>query len=282
VNVMRWFRRSQDAQEAPLTPEERRDEALSAYLDGELSDAELAEVESLLASDADARETLEDFRLLTSALGNLGEIRAPRSFAIAAPQVRASRLSGLFTRMEMGMRVSAAAAALLFVVVLTNQPGSETPVGTFTTASAPEHADSGLRAAGSEPGMADDAEAGAAGLMPMPAPEDGASGGAQGTDGIDADGGVGAFGVTSEDPGDATSLDAPVSGAGDAKDGDPEFAPTGDTAAFAPPPSGTFEMAPASESVGGVAPALATLAGLFAALSVLTAWTRRGQRSERR
>jgi len=279
---MRWIRRSQDAQEAPLTPEERRDEALSAYLDGELSDAELAEVESLLASDADARETLDDFRLLTSALGNLGEIRAPRSFAIAAPQVRASRLSGLFTRMEMGMRVSAAAAALLFVVVLTNQPGSETPVASFTTASAPEHAESEFRAAGTEPGLADDAGAGAAGLMPMPAPEDGAGGGAQGTDGTDVDGGVGAFGATAEDPGDATALDAPVSDAGDAKDGDPEFAPADDMAAFAPPPSGTFEMAPASESVGGVAPALATLAGLFAALSILTAWTRRGQRSERR
>ena len=277
---MRWFRRSQDAQEAPLTPEERRDEVLSAYLDDELSDAELTEVESLLASDADARETLEDFRLLTSALGNLGEIRAPRSFAIAAPQVRASRLSGLFTRMEMGMRVSAAAAALLFVVVLTNQPGSETPVGTFTTSSAPEHAESEFRTAGAEPGMADDAEAGAAGLMPMPAPEDGAGGG---TDAGEANDGVGAFGVTSEDPDDARvgamAPDAPVTNEDDAKDGDPEFAPAGDTAAFAPPPAGTFEMAPASESVGGVAPALAILAGLFAALSILTAWTRRGRGS---
>ena len=81
--------------------------------------------------------------------------------------------------------------------------------------------------------------------------------------------------------GSADEPDFPVTsdaqGVDDGQPQDAALAPgiAGDTAAFAPPPSGTFEMASASEGVGGVAPALGTLAVLLAALSALAAWTRR-------
>jgi anti-sigma factor RsiW len=54
-----------------------RYEDLSAYLDGELPDAQRAQVERLLASDPDARAILEDLRRVSTLTGSLPRRNAP-------------------------------------------------------------------------------------------------------------------------------------------------------------------------------------------------------------
>src|SRR5690606_852341 len=111
-------------------------------LDGELTEAEMAEVDALIERDDVAAEVLNDLDLVRSAFGALGEVRAPRSFAIPADaatspaRVAASSYTtsgpvALFRRTEMFMRASAAVAALFFVVAVVNNPSGGTPVGTF-------------------------------------------------------------------------------------------------------------------------------------------------------
>ena len=56
---------------------------LSAYLDGELTDAERAEVEAFLAQDADARQLLDDLRATVAGLKALPRARASDEFADA-------------------------------------------------------------------------------------------------------------------------------------------------------------------------------------------------------
>lgn len=51
------------------------DDLISAYLDGELSPAEVVEVEKLLAESADARQLLEDFRALGTGLRSLPKLQ---------------------------------------------------------------------------------------------------------------------------------------------------------------------------------------------------------------
>jgi len=131
VNLMFWRRDDNRPVPAPTEGDDGMHELLSAYLDGELTSSELAEVEALLAQDADARDELDDLALLVSALGELGEeVRAPRSFAIAATASGSEPASPLpsFRRMEMFFRASAAAAGLLFAVVLFADPAGNTPV----------------------------------------------------------------------------------------------------------------------------------------------------------
>jgi hypothetical protein len=131
VNLMFWRRDDNRPVPAPTEGDDGMHELLSAYLDGELTSSELAEVEALLAQDADARDELDDLALLVSALGELGEeVRAPRSFAITATASGSEPMSGLpsFRRMEMFFRASAAAAGLLFAVVLFADPAGNTPV----------------------------------------------------------------------------------------------------------------------------------------------------------
>ncbi|MDA0270985.1 MAG: zf-HC2 domain-containing protein [Chloroflexi bacterium] len=275
----RWQRRDL---EAPSTPLERLEERLSAYLDGELTDAERSAVEVELAADAETRETLDDLRLVRSALALLDEgVRAPRSFAITAPAVRSGGGSPvLMRRLELFMRGSAAAAALFFVVAVMNQPTLMAPVasndmatGTFAQAeSAPVET---LRAAATDdpavtPMFAPDAMQPAsapARAMPAAPPTAGGEPGEGGVMGTAADGGLG---------GDAGALDAP-------KGNDVVPQPDADLmntmltpeTATAPAQPGTFRDSDSSQGVGGVAPALATLAVLLAILSALTAWSRR-------
>ena len=70
-----------------MTPEQH--ELLSAYLDGEVSAAERAEVERLLASDAAARKALDDMRRISAMVGGLPRQKAPPGFAFGV----ASRLA---------------------------------------------------------------------------------------------------------------------------------------------------------------------------------------------
>lgn len=101
--------------EAPLSPAERRDERLSAFIDGQVTADEAATLEPELASDAGLRAELEAMRQVRDALSSLGLEEAPRSFAITAPA--ASRRGGL-PRLELAARLGATAAAVAFVAVL--------------------------------------------------------------------------------------------------------------------------------------------------------------------
>lgn len=122
--MLPWFRRnrSDEPRESrqvvdPIpTAEERRDELLSAFLDDELSAADRAELEARLASDADMREALDGMRVIKDTLATLEVVRAPRSFAIAAPPTP-SRQPGL-RRFDLVARVGAMAASVAFVAVL--------------------------------------------------------------------------------------------------------------------------------------------------------------------
>jgi hypothetical protein len=62
--------------------EEKRQEALSAYLDNTLSAAERARFEKLLAGDAELRAQLEQIRTLKVHLRSMPRRRVPRSFAL--------------------------------------------------------------------------------------------------------------------------------------------------------------------------------------------------------
>ena len=67
----------------------RREELLSAYVDGELTAAEEREVEELLASSEDARRELAGLQATVDLVGQLPELGLPRSFALdAAPKKR--------------------------------------------------------------------------------------------------------------------------------------------------------------------------------------------------
>ena len=146
-----WWRRDGGSSPGEFPDEGRsaaelaQDELLSAYLDGEVNEAEAAAVERRLEADLEQRGELEELRVLRDALSELGELRAPRPFTLEAPPERAR--SGL-GRLELAARMGAVAAAVAFAVVLTGDiaglsddgggtPRSE-PTGAFIAADAEE------------------------------------------------------------------------------------------------------------------------------------------------
>lgn len=281
-------RRRQRDLEAPLTPLERLEERLSAFLDGELTDAERSAVEAELAASAEARETLDDLRLVRSALATLDEgVRAPRSFALTAPPAPA-RPVALMRRFELFVRASAAGAALLFVVAVVQQPSSLSTGGavadTSVAMTAMEAAADGTQlragdptAKGVAPALAP-SEGTTESVQPAfaPAPAPGAlvpptSGGGAGEGGVMGAAGAGGMGGGEDAgvPSAAGAMPAPA-------DGDLLFA---SAPADGGRPSGTNIGIDTSQGVGGVAPALAALAVLLGGLSGLLTWSRRGDRS---
>ena len=275
-----------------MTPLERLEERLSAYLDGELTSAERSAVEAELEASAEARETLGDLRLVRSALATFDDVRAPRSFALSAPPARvpAGGSLVLMRRLELFVRAGAAGAALLFVVAVVHEPASlatggvaEDAVAAFeATAPGPESLRAADPAGASVAPAFAPAEATPESVQPAlaPAPADGAplpapsSGGGVGEGGVM--GGAGAEG----------GLGAGTDGALPA-DGQPkgDAAPAGVDTFGTPTPvddaPGTIHVRETSHGVGGVAPALATLTVLLGILSALMAWPRRGDQSER-
>lgn len=278
-----WPRRAPE-DDAPSTAQERLEERLSAYLDDELTASERAEVEALLAADPAALETLDDLLMVTTALGALAEVRAPRSFAIPARPRAAGGSLAIVRRLELAMRGMAAAAALLFVVALVNDPGTsaDTPVAGFSqtreeAGTLQQYGVETMRAADATDAddAASDAPAGGASLAPeapegaqnsgvgdasgVPVPEGAAADDVDGTADAGADE---AAGTALADGLDASTKDSlPAGGAG---------ASGGETLA-APPQTGTVIDPATSQGVGGVAPALATLAVLLALMAALMA-----------
>ena len=111
-----WWQRSRPADEPAVdAPAAARDERLSAYLDGELPSDELAVVELELDRDGELRAALEGMRQVRDGLQALGEVPAPRSFALNAP---VPPLPGRASRWELATRFGATAAAVALVVAV--------------------------------------------------------------------------------------------------------------------------------------------------------------------
>ncbi len=62
-------------------------ERLSAYLDGDLTSQEAAQLRARLEADPELRLSLAEMRQVVTALHGLGEVRVPRSFALGAADV---------------------------------------------------------------------------------------------------------------------------------------------------------------------------------------------------
>ena len=129
----RWWR----ANEGPTGPAVARDELLSAWLDGALDTADAARAEAGIASDPAARDALDGLRRVRDGLRALGEVSAPRSFAIAAEA--APRPSGL-PRLELATRLGAALsavalAAVIGLPVITGTSSDDASFGVASTAS---------------------------------------------------------------------------------------------------------------------------------------------------
>lgn len=102
--------------------EERRDELLSAYLDGELSAEEQARVEAQLAADPALQADLDGLRQTVALVRDLPQVPAPRNFVL--PQTTAARpRSAPLARPRRAwaaplLTAATAVASLLFVALL--------------------------------------------------------------------------------------------------------------------------------------------------------------------
>jgi hypothetical protein len=146
MNLM-WWKRARDARGERSDAATARDERLSAYLDGDISADARVRLEIELATDTDLRDALEGIREVRALLGSFPEVRAPRSFALPAPVVRAP------SRLEWATRLGTVAAAVAFVIAL----GNSGVVGTRgeETATMSRASDSAGAAAGASTGAPD-------------------------------------------------------------------------------------------------------------------------------
>ncbi len=97
----------------------RDQELLSAYLDGQLTDAERKSVEQNLDTRGEWRLTLDELDQTRRVLRRAPRYRAPRSFALTPEMAKQARRS--FLTNLIGLRVSAAMATLALVVALVMQ-----------------------------------------------------------------------------------------------------------------------------------------------------------------
>lgn len=97
--------------------EEKRQEALSAYLDGALTPAEMQRFERLVAADEALRAELEEQRLIKASLSRLPRVRAPRNFTLD-PALYGRPVESTADRLYPVMRVATAVVAILFALVL--------------------------------------------------------------------------------------------------------------------------------------------------------------------
>ena len=215
---MRWWpRRSREGSEARVASraassgaEQARDERLSAYLDDDLTGEERAALELEVTADQALRDELAGMRAVTSALGALEPVRAPRPFTLEAPPVASRRPRIL----DLGLQAGAAVAALLLVVAIVNPSGG----AGFGDASPVEltTADSAAQTSGEGAGGA----AFGAQAAPETAPRDGSGGGEEPASAPDPAPGEVATPATRATPGATESLQAPppVAGASSGSD----------------------------------------------------------------
>lgn len=91
-------------------------DALSAYLDNQLSSAERAALEARLAAEPILREQLDGLQAVQQALRGLPELRSPRNLTLTAAQARPVRHIAVFPAFVSGL--SAVAAILLIAAGL--------------------------------------------------------------------------------------------------------------------------------------------------------------------
>ena len=111
---MPWWRmfRARGRHEPAPTEAQARDERLGAYIDGDWDATETPALQSELTGDPELRLAMEGMREVRDVLAALGEVRAPRPFALAeAPALVASRL-------ELATRFGAAMTAVLLTVAI--------------------------------------------------------------------------------------------------------------------------------------------------------------------
>lgn len=125
--------------------EEQRDELLSAYLDGELSEREQEHLEKRLSQDPSLRAELRAMHRTVSLMRELPEVKAPRNFILSESMVkrpvraRESRRAHPAPRRRAWaaplLTAATALVSLLFVVVLVGD--LLLPAGGLATAPAP-------------------------------------------------------------------------------------------------------------------------------------------------
>lgn len=127
-----WQRGAEEASE-PIarSATSARDERISEYLDGLLARPDRAAVEVDAERDPDARLALEGMRSVRASLGELGMVRAPRSFTLD-PQLT-PRPRGL-PRFEIYTRLATVATALVLTVSIVVPSITGSTVGEEATA----------------------------------------------------------------------------------------------------------------------------------------------------
>lgn len=103
--------------------EEKRQEALTAYLDNALTPAQRQAFERELAQDAGLRETMEQQRLLKAQLHQLPRVAAPRNFTLD-PAVYGQQRPATTMRSYTVLRTATALVAFFFVLALVVDWGS--------------------------------------------------------------------------------------------------------------------------------------------------------------
>ena len=89
-------------------------EALSAYLDGELSDKALARLEARLETDQELKDTIEQLQRARTMMRSLPKIRAPRNYYVTPEMIGAVQKP---RRAFPVLRFASVLATLLFVLV---------------------------------------------------------------------------------------------------------------------------------------------------------------------
>jgi hypothetical protein len=147
---------------------EKRQEALTAYLDGVLTPAERKRFERLLASDEALRASLAEQRLIKASLRRLPRMRAPRNFTLD-PARYGRPAPSASERLYPIIRVATAVVAIMFVLLVVidlsplgglqggAQPLAETIQSEAEVAAAPAAAEAPAIEAPAQPAAADEA-----------------------------------------------------------------------------------------------------------------------------
>ncbi len=130
MNILWWRKPASDA--AP-SPGDLRDERLSAYLDGDLTPTSAAELEAEVARAPELAAALDGMRRVRDGLATLRDVRAPRSFALAAAPARAPR----WRSFEWALRGGTVAMTVAFAIAVTIDANESAPRAVIVEQGAP-------------------------------------------------------------------------------------------------------------------------------------------------